>query len=404
MEATKISPLSTLLRAFPGIPLTEARELIAGGHLSTYPSGTILCLEDAFESTFYIMMDGEVKVTKALSYDQERELTTLHNGDFFGEMALLQDAPRAATVTTTEPTTVLEIRKDLFDQLVDNSVSLSRAMVQQVVRRLRENDAMTIEDLRLKAGELAAAYQQLAEQEYSRREFLTMIAHELRTPLTAASGFLGMIESGMLSGRNLDSDLQQAALKSASRNLQQIVSLVNDILFIQEMDLILPHFAQVDLGKLLEDEIDTLKEKAAENQVEILLQVEEGLPSRSTETFLAGDAKSLERAFGAILDNAIKFSDPGGVVRVYLCQVDQALQVEISDQGVGIPPEVLPRIFERFFHVDQIDGRMFRGAGLGLSIARQVIEQHHGRILVASELQQGTIVTVIFDPTVQQNP
>ena len=78
------------------------------------------------------------------------------------------------------------------------------AMVREVSRRLRENDEMAIEDLRLKAGELAAAYQRLAQEEFARREFLTSIAHELRTPLTAASGFLEMARKSMLDGESLN--------------------------------------------------------------------------------------------------------------------------------------------------------------------------------------------------------
>ena len=188
--AQPIVPLKILLRAFPGIPRDEAQELISSGGVRTYPPNTVMCHEDAFESVFYIILEGEVKVTKAIAHDQVRFLTELYAGDFFGEMAIIHNAPRAATVTSVHPTTVLEIHKDAFNALLRHSASLARAMVHEVSRRLRENDAMAIEDLRMKAGELASAYQQLAEQEYARREFLTTIAHELRTPLTAASGFL----------------------------------------------------------------------------------------------------------------------------------------------------------------------------------------------------------------------
>ena len=111
------------------------------GEIHEYPAGTVLCHEDAYETTFYIILRGKVLVTKQIAPDQVRHLNILDAGDFFGEMA--------------------------------------------------------IEDLRIKAGELALAYQRLAEQEYSRHEFLTTIAHALRTPLTAAYGFLEMVEKGL---------------------------------------------------------------------------------------------------------------------------------------------------------------------------------------------------------------
>ena len=134
---------------------------------------------------FYLMLEGEVQVTKVINQSEVRLLTNLGPGDFFGEMALIHNAPRAASVTTVQPTTVLEINKQIFDQMLHRNASVSLAMVREVSRRLRENDEMAIEDLRVKSQELALAYQQLAEQEYAQHEFLSTIAHELRTPLTA---------------------------------------------------------------------------------------------------------------------------------------------------------------------------------------------------------------------------
>lgn len=377
-----------MLRAFPGIPVKEAQELIASGQVHTYPNGTVLCHEDAYESTFYIILDGLVKVTKMINpaHNETRSLKTLEAGDFFGEMGLLQEAPRAATVTAIQPTTVLEIRKEFFNDLLRTSASLSRAMIQEVVSRLRQNDAMAIEDLRLKAGELANAYQQLAEQEYARREFLTTIAHELRTPLTAAQGFLQMIETS----QSLDAETRANAIHTASRNLQQIINLVNDILFIQEMDLILPNFEPVDLGSLLRQAADQCRERLVENQIDLYLNLPPDLPK------ISGDPKSLLRAFAAILDNAVKYSYKGGQVEVNARQQDGKIRIEVRDHGVGIAPDVLLRIFDRFFHIDQIDGQLYRGAGLGLSIARQVIEQHNGRIQVASQPKEGASVTILL--------
>jgi signal transduction histidine kinase len=383
-----ITPLETLQRAFPEIPDEEAQELISCGEVRSYPQRTVLCREDAYEAIFYIILDGKVQVTKAIASDQSRLLKTLDAGDFFGEMALIHDAPRAATVTALTPVTVLEIRKDAFNKLLHTSASLSRALVQEVSRRLRENDAMAIEDLRLKAGELATAYQQLAEQEYNRREFLTTIAHELRTPLTAANGYLQMIEKGVQQGQSLDGELLKSALNSAARNLQQIITLVNDLLFIQEMDLILLRLEATDIGQVLKPAAESCKTKIQELNLTINFEIPVDLPP------VFGDFKSLERAFYAILDNAVKFSREGGSVEVYTGQAENQVWVQIQDHGVGIPEDIQPFIFDRFFHIDQIEGRIFRGVGLGLSIARQVIEQHHGAILIESKLGLGTKVTI----------
>ncbi len=107
-----------------------------------------------------------------------------------------------------------------------------------------------------------------------------------------------------------------------------------------------------------------------------------------------GDERSLGRAVTAILDNAVKFSPDGGNANVIVDFNDSVVWVRVSDQGVGIPPEALPKIFERFFHLEQVGKHLFRGVGLGLSIARQVIQLHHGSISVKSELGKGSEFTI----------
>ena len=370
-------------RAFPGISQSEAEEMVSVGQVNTYPEGVLLCQEDAVEDIFYILLDGQVRVTKVINQEQTRLLGDLVPGDFFGEMAIIHNAPRNASVRTTQPCRVLEIHKDGFDDLVRQNSAFSVAMVREVSRRLRENNDLAVDALRLKASELATAYQQLAELEHARSEFLTVIAHELRTPLTVANGFLHMVRSQKMSG-----DLLNSALDTISHNLQDITALVNDILFLQEMDIILPEFQAVDIGKVVTQAMEQHREKAQRNQIGLHLTIASGLP------MVWGDERSLGRAVSAILENAVKFSPDGGDVNVAVGFDDKVVQVQVVDQGVGIPPEALPRIFERFFHLEQVGMHLFRGVGLGLSIARQVIQLHHGSISVQSELGKGSEFTI----------
>jgi signal transduction histidine kinase len=372
--------------AFPGIQEDEAGEMVSVGKVNTYPIDVVLCTEGADEFVFYIVLDGEVEVTKVINDEETRILKHLTSGDFFGEMALIHNAPRAATVITMGSTTVLEINKNDFERLLQRSSSLSLAMVKEVSRRLRENDQMAIEDLRLKASELADAYEQLAEMEHARHEFLTTIAHELRTPLTAAGGFLQVIRLGMIQGEALNS-----AIETITRNVQDIISLTNDILFLQEMDLILPDFQPVDLGAVVASAVEYQRAHAERNQVGLNLNIVPELPK------IPADPSSLERAFAALLDNAIKFSPDGGDVNVEVGFKNSVVIVKIKDMGVGIPPDAILYIFDRFFKLDEVGGHMFRGVGLGLSIAKHVFEQHGGKIEVESTLGKGSTFTVTMN-------
>ena len=390
MTQQTLSPEDILQRAFPGIPAKEAREMADLGEVTSYGAGVTLCREGAVEDTFYILLEGDVEVTKVIQHDQSRLLKHLRPGDFFGEMGLIHNAPRGASVTTTLPTTVLCIHKPDFDRLLHRSSSVSMAMVREVSRRLRENDEMAIEDLRLKAGELAAAYQRLAQEEFARREFLTSIAHELRTPLTAAGGFLEMARKKMLEGEALD-----MAIDTVSRNVQQIVSLVNDILFLQEVELVLPELHPTDLGKVVMSAIDVVRDKADQSAVRFRLEITPGLPQ------VCGHFKSLERAVVMVLDNAVKFSPDGGDVYVSVSQVDEYVCVAIEDHGVGIPEDSLPHIFDRFFHIEEMGDDLFGGLGLGLAITRQVLEQHGGKIEVQSKVDVGSTFKLYLSTRVE---
>ncbi len=382
----EVAPRDVLMRAFPGIAAKEATEIISCGKLLAFPAEAVICKEGEYGRTFYIILEGEARVTKKVSNLEQRGLTTLGRGGFFGEMAIIGDAPRAATVTANAPLSALEIPKEAFTGVLQSNNMVLLAIIRSVTNRLRENDEMTTEDLRVKAKELADSYQQLAEEEYARSQFLSVIAHELRTPLTAAGGFLEVIRMGMLQGEALEE-----ALDTVARNLQEIIALTNDILFMQEMEMIMPQFQPVNIASVVTLAVEQQRGYAERNQVGIMLDIASDVP------MVNGHARSLQRAMNVILENSIKFSPDGGGVEIYITREDAQVKVVVRDHGVGIPPEILPRIFQRFFHMDQVGKHMFRGIGIGLSIARQVIKQHHGKINVDSEVGKGSTFTITLD-------
>jgi two-component system phosphate regulon sensor histidine kinase PhoR len=382
---TRRAPSRVIPRAFPGIKPAEVEELIANCQVKAYPGGTILCRENEIEHIFYMILEGEVKVTKLVNAAEVRLLKTLGAGDFFGEMAIIHNAPRAATVTTTTPVVVMELDKKAFDRVLERSSSVAMAMVREISSRLRANDEMAVEDLRIRASELAQAYQKLAEEELARRDFLSNVAHELRTPLMSASGYLQLLKKGAMSGPLLD-----GAVETIDRNVQQIITLVNDILFLQEMDLVLSEFHPVDLGELCRNVIERYKTKARDHGIGLMLRGDVGMPH------LSGDARSLERALAALVDNAIKFSPRGGDVEIRLGMEWSRLTVSIIDHGIGISPDTMPKIFDRFYHLEKQDNDLFGGIGLGLSIAKQVIEQHNGVLEVESKPGAGSTFRMSF--------
>ena len=377
------TPAKIIPRAFPGIKPEEVQELIANSRIQTYPPETVVCREDAIENVFYMILEGNFEVTKTINNSDVRLLKSLTAGDFFGEMALIHNAPRAATVKSKTNVIVLEIDKEGFNRVLKRSPSVAMAMVHEISRRLRQNDQMAIEDLRLRASELADAYQKLAEQDLVRREFLSNVAHELRTPLMVAGGYLHAIQKGMFSGQQL-----ATTIETVVRNVDQITTLVNDLLFLQEIELVFPEFQAVDIVEVVNSVVSKNGEKAKARRVTLKVKGDRSVSK------VRGDAQSLERAITALVDNAIKFSPPNSDVEIRLGEQEDRVRVSVEDRGIGIASEVRPRIFDRFFHLDRNEDQLFRGLGIGLSIARQVIQQHQGMLDVESETGKGSKFTL----------
>lgn len=378
------APAKIIPRAFPGIRAEEVQEIIINSRIKTYPPGTVVCRESQIEYVFYMILEGDFEVTKLINDAEVRLLTTLTAGDYFGEMALIHNAPRAATVKTKTNVVVLELDKEGFNRVLKKSPSVAMAMVAEISDRLRKNDTMATEDLRLRASELADAYLRLAEQDLARREFLSTVAHELRTPLMVAGGYLQTLQKGMVSGAELNSTIDTVA-----RNVEQITTLVNDILFLQEIDLVLPEFQPVNMVKIAEDVISKYEAKALARQVTLKLKGDRGVPE------VQGDPRSLERALIALVDNAIKFNAPNKPVEIRLTSQGDHVLVSVEDQGIGILPDIRQRIFDRFFHLEISNSdELYGGLGIGLSITKQVIQQHKGMLNVESEPGKGSIFTM----------
>ena len=152
-----------LSQMFPGMGEGDLAELAGVAELRTYPANVILCHEGHIEETFYAIIGGQVEVTKQLE-DTQKVLNRPGLGDFVGEIALVQEGPRTATVRTMEPTTVLEIDHTDFVSMLRRSAAMAVRIMLQITPRLREIDLSTIAHLRQKNAELAQAYKELEEQ------------------------------------------------------------------------------------------------------------------------------------------------------------------------------------------------------------------------------------------------
>ncbi len=226
----------------------------------------------------------------------------------------------------------------------------------------------------------------LVEIEHNRSEFITAIAHDLRTPLTAAQGYIELLErAGPLT------DMQQDFIQRALLSLRHIANLIDDLLEISQQGesyALVMH--RLELGNLLLQTCSTYRSIVEEADLTLRCNVPD------EPLWVMGNASRLRQAVENLLSNAIKYNRPGGWVAVSAYRSDNHVIVSVADSGIGIPHEEQERIFQRFYRIDDEQRAHIPGSGLGLSIVKTVIEQHHGRIWMESAPGEGSIFSFIL--------
>mgnify|MGYP000852386605 CR=1 FL=1 len=222
--------------------------------------------------------------------------------------------------------------------------------------------------------------------EKMRSDFVANVSHELRTPLTSIKGFVETLLDGALE----DPESSRRFLTIVATETDRMVNLVQDLLELSRLEGTdrAWHLVPLDLGGLARETADSYREIAQEADLSLHVEIGDYLPP------IQGDATLLRQVIANLLDNAIKYTEPGGHVWLTLSGSDEALHLSVRDTGVGIPTKHLSRIFERFYRVDKGRCRKMGGTGLGLAIVKHIVEKHHGKITVESEYGDGTCFTV----------
>jgi signal transduction histidine kinase len=228
------------------------------------------------------------------------------------------------------------------------------------------------------------------ETERARDALLAVASHELRTPLTAVMNYLEMLQVLTRMDR-INSNEFGEHIDRALENLKRLQNLVNNILDqaqIQAGVLTLKH-EPFNLGSLIEKAHQLLEVLLKEKHLSYELVVASNVP-----TEISGDANRLHKVLVNLLGNAIKFTNQGGIRVNVSMPLEERLSIEVADSGPGIPPEQLPDIFEAFRRGSNYAQRERQGAGLGLSIAKEIVTRMGGEISVSSEPGNGSIFTI----------
>lgn len=249
-------------------------------------------------------------------------------------------------------------------------------------------------------GDLARSFQsmtrQLAELDRLKAEFVSVASHEIKTPLSVIRGYVSLLQDGIY---GQVSDAQKKVLDSVSDQTERLTRLVHRLLDISRFEagggrLELREISAREFLQELTTGFDVL---AYQNEIDFELKVDERLPP----TFVC-DPDRLNEVLGNLLSNAFKFTPRGGRIELRAHPGPETIVVEVSDNGVGIPSDKLPNIFDKFFQVENAAQPRSVGSGLGLAIAQEIVAAHGGTISAESEVGQGTtfrMVVPLHPPT-----
>jgi signal transduction histidine kinase len=219
----------------------------------------------------------------------------------------------------------------------------------------------------------------LENNEQLRQNLIADVAHELRTPLSNIQGYLEAIRDHVMKpdAATIDSVNEEAAL------LSRLVDELQELSLAEAGELKLVYQAE-DIGKLVKQATAPWRPQLEMKEISLSLDLPDNLPQVNI------DWQRVNQVLHNLLENAVKHTGKGGIITVAAARQGEWVEISVSDTGEGIPAEDLPNIFERFYRVDRSRARATGGSGLGLTIARRLVEAHGGRITVQSELGKGS--------------
>lgn len=353
------------------------------------PAGAIICQEGDPGDAVYFIVQGRVEIVKRLDDESERRLHGAGPGEYFGEMAILQEGARTATVRTVEPTTILEIDQGPFLTVLGRSPSLGVRILVSLTNRLRDADQQSITELRQANEELTRALRQLERLDRTKSDFIRVSAHELRTPVAALLGYVQMMQHNSTVEKAPE---LQTLVEGVVTSTERLHRIFNSIL---------------DLSRLMTNGVEVVRSVISIPVVfnGIRSDFEQAMEKRNLTLALTGlqnlplylgDPDLLYKTFYHLVNNAIKYTPDRGRISVTgrmaePPELGRCIEVAIEDTGIGIAPQDLDLIFEKFYRTGEValyssGMTTFKGGGpgLGLAIARGIVLTHGGHIWAES--------------------
>ena len=338
-------------------------------------------------SDAYVNGEGKaIRISNTLSQNTFYYAIRLENG---GILRVAKEARSIFSVLGSTLPSLLVITLILTALCTVIARFLTKSLIQPIEDMANDiehmGDIKTYTELEPFINTINRQHEDILKSAKLRQEFTANVTHELKTPLTAISGYSELIENGMA---NEEDTLRFA--KEIHRNSSRLLTLINDILRLSELDSGVQErpFEDLDLYEAASNCVSMLQFNAEKHNVALNLY--------GQRTLIRGDAQMLEEILYNLCDNAIRYNVDGGRVDISIKENEDHVILMVQDTGIGISEKDQQRIFERFYRVDKSRSKQTGGTGLGLAIVKHIAEQMNAKLQLDSTLGKGTTITIFF--------
>ena len=364
----------------------EDIENIAGYSSDTlFKAGEILFFEGDKADNFYIVMDGEVEVWKSYGQDDADMLAVHGKGHLFGEMALIDNLPRSATVKARNDVILLQIKEEDFDRMIREKATVAFSIIRSLSAMVRKSNETFLEDLKAKNEKLEIANKNLreAQEELIRQErfsnlgkFSSMILHDLKNPISIIKAYAQMLKG--------DESLPERTIKYISNihnEVERLNNLANELLDYSRGDIRL-NMNIVNIDDFLSRLKTSIESRFANKNINLKFE-------NSCKNPVLLDYERFFRVLMNLAENARKAMGKKGIFSISVTEDHSFITFIVQDNGEGMDKETMKHIFEPFYSSSKSGG-----TGLGMVIVKNVVEAHDGHMEVESTPGRGTKISI----------
>ncbi len=330
-------------------------------HIRAFRAGDVIFAAGEVGDGLYVIETGRVQISAVVNDGAPRPLASIGPGDFFGEMAVVDDAPRSATAVAETDTTALFLSRTDVMQMLDRHPRLTLTLIREFSNRMRATNIRYLDEII--QGERLALVGRSART----------IVHDFKNPLVIIR-----LAAEVTGATTTTAVMRQKARESILRQVDRMTYMLNELIEYARPSGRLPEMSMVGFAPFLNSLVDDIRQELAQGKVSLDM----GNPPPEIDVCI--EAPRLSRVFYNLVHNAVDEMPEGGRITLRFTVGGGELRVDMTDTGRGIAPEILPQLFQPF----ATHGKA-QGTGLGLSICKRIVEDHGGRIWAHSDPGKG---------------